>query len=221
MKTTPTKETRETWLNKLAALMAPRFEQLGKPLPPFRVSIGFTSAGRNSNAQGEAWNRHLSADRHFEIFIVPDLDDLDKIAAILCHELIHTAVGFQHKHKGDFALMMGKLGLLRPYTDSIPGDEFKAWVAPFLKQLGPIPHAPLMFRGGIRPTQDDAPDAGGLDPEEGGSSNHKKKQTTRMLKACCETCGYTVRLSKKWALELGAECPKHGPMEIEGIESDE
>lgn len=216
----PTNETRETWLNKLAALMAPRFEKLGRPLPPFRVSIGFTSAGRNSNAQGEAWNRHLSADQHFEIFIVPDLDDFDKLAATLCHELIHTAVGFKCQHKGDFAVMMAKLGLLRPYTDSIPGDEFKAWVAPMLETLGPIPHAPLMFRGGVRPSQEGAPDAGTED-DEGGSSNQKKKQTTRMLKACCEECGYTVRLSKKWALELGAQCPSHGAMEVEGLDGEE
>ena len=36
---------RETWLNEMAALMAPRFEELGFPLPKFRVSIGFTSVG--------------------------------------------------------------------------------------------------------------------------------------------------------------------------------
>ena len=50
-----------------------------------------------------------------------------------------------------------------------------------------------------------------------------KKQGTRMLKAECqggvvdgqsEPCGYTIRLSKKWA-ELGAVCPAHGPMQVE------
>lgn len=216
----PTNDTRETWLNKLASLMAPRFEDLERPLPPFRVSIGFTSAGKGSRAQGEAWNRQMSADKHFEIFIVPDIDDFEKLAAILCHELIHTAVGFHHQHKGDFAVMMAKMGMLRPYTDSIPGDGFKAWVAPMLDQLGPIPHAPLMFRGGHRPSAEGAIEGDGQ-AEEGGSSNQKKKQSTRMLKACCETCGYTVRLSKKWALELGAECPAHGPMKIEGLDSDD
>ena len=42
-----------------------------------------------------------------------------------------------------------------------------------------------------------------------------------MLKACCEECGYTVRLSKKWALELGAQCPSHGAMEVGGLDGEE
>jgi predicted RNA-binding Zn-ribbon protein involved in translation (DUF1610 family) len=217
------KQTREEWLNKLAQLMAPRFEQLGKPIPNFRVSIGFTSAGSQSNAQGEAWNHTCSPDNHFEIFIVPDIDDLDKLAAILCHELIHTAVGFKCQHKGDFAVMMGKLGLMRPYTDSIPGDEFKAWVAPMLKKLGPIPHAPLRCRGQGRLGAILKDIEAGLnddDDDAGGSSNRKKKQTTRMLKASCEHCGYTIRLAKKWALSHGATCPECGKMEIEGLDED-
>ena len=37
-----------------------------------------------------------------------------------------------------------------------------------------------------------------------------------MLKAECEGkgCGYTVRITSKWAKELGAHCPKHGAMTI-------
>lgn len=45
----------------------------------------------------------------------------------------------------------------------------------------------------------------------------KKKQSSRMMKAFCkaEGCGYTVRLSRKWADKLGAVCPEHGMMDIE------
>lgn len=221
MDTNQATNNRETWLRELSALMAPRFEELGKPIPPFRVGTGFTSGGQYCRAAGECWNKTLSADEHFEIFIMPDQIDPIDIAAILCHELIHAAVGLQEGHKGEFAKMMGKLGLLRPYTQSIPGPEFIAWAQPFLDQLGPIPHAALRFRrtkDGPAPVEGDEP-AGDQD-DEPGSSNQKKKQSTRMLKACCAECGYTVRLSKKWALELGAVCPTHGEMTVEGLDEE-
>lgn len=213
---------RETWLFELAEFMKPEFEAHGKPIPPFRVGTGFTSGGQYCNAGGECWNKSVSADGHYEIFIMPDRIDVMEIAAILCHELIHAAVGLQEGHKGEFAVMMGKLGLLRPYTMSKPGPKFIAWVQPKLDQLGPIPHAALRFsrvKGTPAPVEGDTEEA--TDESEKPSSNAKKKQSTRMLKACCEECGYTVRLSKKWALELGAECPAHGKMEVEGLDSDD
>lgn len=225
MDTTPT-NNRETWLRSLADLMAPRFAQCEKPIPPFRVGTGFTSGGQYCNAGGECWNKTVSADGHFEIFIMPDQVEPMKIAAILCHELIHAAVGLQEGHKGQFAVMMHRLGLQRPYTCSIPGPEFETWVQPFLDELGPPPLAALQFR---RSKPKRARDASGdsdeaPDPEdngEPGSSNQRKKQGTRMLKACCSDCGYTVRLSKKWALSHGAVCPEHGAMTVETLDGDD
>lgn len=214
-----TSTNRETWLNNLAALMAPKFEELGHPLPAFRVSTGFTSGGKSSNANGEAWHKSLSADGRFEIFITPDVADPMEVAAILAHELTHTAVGFQHKHGGTFAQVVAQLGLVRPFTSSVPGDAFKAWAQPFLDQLGTLPHAPLMFRRSAKAAGAGA-EVEGEAPEGGGSSNERKKQSTRLLKAACQhpECGYTVRLSRKWADQLGAVCPAHGPMEVEGLD---
>ena len=37
-----------------------------------------------------------------------------------------------------------------------------------------------------------------------------KKQSTRMLKAECPECGYTIRLSKKWADVGLPNCPTDG-----------
>lgn len=222
MKPTDASINRETWLLKLAEFMKPQFEAQGHPIPAFRVGTGFTSGGQYCNAGGECWNKTVSADGHFEIFIMPDRVEVMEIAAILCHELIHAAVGLQEGHKGKFAEMMGKLGLLRPYTQSVAGPQFIEWVQPALDQLGPIPHAALRFsrfKGSV-PADDasegDEPGASDDKP----SSNAKKKQSTRMLKACCEKCGYTVRLAKKWALSHGAECPEHGRMEIEGLDQE-
>ena len=220
---------RETWLNELAAKMGPRFQELGWPLPPFRVSIGFTSSGRVSHVGGECWHKSRSADQRFEILIAPHQDDAMTVAAILAHELAHAAVGFEHKHKGDFAKCVAALGLVRPFTSSVPGDAFKAWAQPFLDELGALPHRALMFDRAAsvpRPANDNGEGEGDAGDEyaDGGSSNQKKKQTTRMLKASCtadvdgEPCGYTVRLSKKWAQKLGACCPAHGALEVEGAD---
>ncbi|QPB08643.1 putative SprT-like protease [Burkholderia phage Mica] len=216
---------RETWLNEMAQRMAPRFEELGHPLPKFRVAVGWTSAGKSTKVGGECWHSKNSADGVFEILVSPIVDDSLDVAAILAHELNHAAVGFQHHHKGEFAVMMGKLGMKRPYTSSIAGPQFEAWVKPFLDELGKIPHARIMLKA-PRPANDNCEgvDGDGEGDDEGGSSNQKKKQTTRMLKASCthdvdgEPCGYTVRLSKKWAQKLGACCPAHGAMEVEGAD---
>lgn len=220
---------RETWLNEMAALMAPRFEELGFPLPKFRVAVGWTSAGKSTAVAGECWHESVSADNTFEILIAPLRDDSMAIAGTLAHELAHAAVGFHHKHGGDFAKVVLELGLLRPVTASQPGPKFMEWVQPMLDKLGAIPHAKVMLQPefSLAPRKRErGEDEGGEEPEFRPSSNAKPKQTTRMLKASCthqddgadEPCGYTVRLSKKWALELGAVCPAHGAMEVEGAD---
>lgn len=221
---------RETWLNQLADKMAPRFQELGYPLPKFRVAVGWTSSGKVSNVGGECWHSSASADSVFEILVAPILDDNMTIAAVLAHELTHAAAGFEHGHKGNFAKVMKMLGMVPPMTSSVPGPAFKAWAQPFLDELGAIPHARIMLRPEEReakrreraPKPEDQEDDQQEDDEEeqaapfvGGSSNQKKKQTTRLKKAQCGECGYTVRLTTKW-LEVGPPgCPLHGAMDVE------
>lgn len=215
-----TSANRETWLNNLATRMAPKFEELGYPIPPFRVSIGFTSGGRGSNANGECWHRSKSADQRYEVLITPDQHEPLQVAAILAHELCHAAAGFKHKHKGEFAKLMKALGMTGKMTQSVPGHEFAAYVQPHLDELGALPHAQLMFRQRglaeiIGKALDQDGEGEGADDDEGGSSNAKKKQSTRLLKCSCqnEGCGYTVRITRKWLDELGApHCPMHGEM---------
>jgi len=75
------------------------FEKLGAPVPgQLRIAIGFTSSGRLSRNIGECWDNQCSEDRHFEIFIRPDLGDSKDLlpmqgAEIVGHELVHSAVG--------------------------------------------------------------------------------------------------------------------------------
>jgi len=100
--------TREAWLNYVAQRMAPIFITLRAPLPPqLRIAIGFTSSGRRSKNIGECWDNQCSEDRHFEIFIRPNLrasKDLMpmQVAAILGHELVHAAVGVAARHGKEF-----------------------------------------------------------------------------------------------------------------------
>lgn len=220
-----TTTNRETWLNDLAALMAPKFEELGHPLPKFHVAIGFPSSGKSGNATAECWNSPASADKAFQIFIRPDTDDSIVIGGSLAHELSHAAAGFKCGHKGDFAKIMLGLGFVRPVTSTNRTEASDAWMQSLIDQLGPIPHARLMWQGsrgyvaGAVLAGGDGED-GGDGADDGGepsSSNAKPKQTTRQLKAVCkaEGCGYTVRLSRKWADKLGAVCPEHGMMDIE------
>jgi len=215
-----TTANRETWLNDIAALMAPRFAELGHPLPSFRVSVGFPSAGMNSKAVGECWNKSASADQHFEIFLRPDRADPLNVAATLAHELVHTAVGLREGHKGNFAKVALALGFTRPLTHTSENETLAAWIKPMIEAVGPMPHAPLQWRqgsgvkrggGGMSPREDGGEGEG----EEGHDSSGPKKQGTRMLKAICKTCGYTVRVTSKWLLIGPPHCPADGAMEID------
>lgn len=208
---------RETWLNEMASRMAPRFAELGFPLPKFRVTVGFTSKGRTNKVGGQCWDSRCSADGTFEVIIGIGLDDSMTVAAILAHELTHAAVGLNEGHKGKFAQVMASLGMQRPFTQSIPGDATREWIAPLIDELGTLPHARLNFEGVTMTPA--GPMRGGADGEGQGDDdtpNHSgpKKQSTRLLKCECETCGYTVRTTAKW-LEVGPpHCPEHGAMQV-------
>ena len=187
---------REEWLSTMADMMAPVFAANGYTLPKIRMSIGFPSQGSRGKAIGQCWDSSASDDETYEILIRPDRHEPMDVAAILAHELGHAAVGIPAGHGPKFKRCVTSIGLTGPMRSTIAGPEFIAWVEPLIERLGPLPHARLGF----------------------GNSSGPKKQTTRMFKASCECdgCGYTVRLTRKWA-EVGAPiCPVHGePMMIE------
>ncbi len=160
-------DNRESWLNGVAAGMAPLFEALGAPLPDrVRVAIGFTSAGRRSRAIGECWDNRRSADGHFEIFIRPDLAHAPdampaQIAAILAHELVHAAVGIKAGHGKPFKRIALGLGLVGPMRATTPGTAFPGRGRPHPRGGGSPPPRPPRHR---RP-DDRAPEAGGADAQ--------------------------------------------------------
>ncbi|WP_030538623.1 transcription elongation protein SprT [Sphingobium sp. DC-2] len=204
-----TDDNRESWLNRVALGMASLFAALDAPLPArVRVAIGFTSRGAKGKAIGECWDNRRSADGHFEIFIRPDLAHAPdampaQIAAILAHELVHTAVGIPAGHGKAFKRVAVGLGLVGPMRATTPGEAFLMAVTPILDAAGPLPHARL---------------------DTAGETTAPKKQTTRLLKCECATCGYTVRTTRKWLEQAGAPlCPieGHGPMQHDPLDDDD
>ena len=201
-------DNREAWLNAVACGMAPLFEAMGAPLPDrIRVAIGFTSTGRKGRSIGECWDNRRSADGHFEIFIRPDLAHAPdampmQIAAILAHELVHAAVGIAAGHGKAFKRIAVGLGLAGPMRATTPGEGFVAVATPILDTVGALPHVRL---------------------DSGGQSTAPKKQTTRLLKCECGTCGYTVRTARKWLDRAGAPlcpAPDHGIMRHDPLDDD-
>jgi hypothetical protein len=114
-------------------------------------------------------------------------------ADVLVHELIHAALPKGTGHKGPFKRAMLALGLTGKPTATTAGPELTERLNGLLSEIGPYPHPALTHQ------------------------NTAKKQTTRMLKALCPLCGYTIRLTQKWA-EVGmptCPCPAGAEMELD------
>ena len=178
---------REQWLAAFVDCARPHFVRAGAKLPDkVRLSIGFTAGGRRAKALGQCWSEACSADGSFEIFIVPSLDDASRIADILTHELVHAAVGIDAGHGPAFRRVAKALGLTGKMTATVAGEEWHAWADTIVADLGPLPHARLDTDG----------------------KTTRKKQSTRLLKCECDSCGFVFRASAKWVLDGGPlRCP--------------
>ena len=178
---------REEWLNELVAELRPMFAAINAPLPEkIRVTSGLPSSKARSlnKAIGEHWVGAASADGHDEIFISPVIAEPMEVAATLVHELAHAATP-GCGHKGEFVRVVRALWLEGKATATVAGQTFRENFGPIVEAIGPYPHGALNV-GLVR-----------------------KVQSTRLLKADCPICGYTIRLTKKWASIGLPECPRH------------
>jgi hypothetical protein len=179
-------KTREDWLNAAAAaLYAGLFAQHEVPTPQaYRISCGWPAGARK--AIGQCFPTHMSKDRHNEIFVSPLLDDPVEVLAVLIHEMIHASDDCRDGHKGRFRRWAKAVGLEGKMTATVASDTLKSYLVHLIETtFGSYPHATLK-RGGVL-----------------------KKQTTRMLKIECWSCGFTARTSGKWVdqMSLPAICP--------------
>lgn len=183
--------TREEWLNTLKdRLGVALFEPKGHPLPAnLRISVGWPSKGGTAIAKrvvGQCWYSDASDDQAFEIFISPTIGDGVRAGDVLVHELCHALLPKGTKHNRTFSKLAGKMGLKGKPTATVAGDELRALLEGLTAEVGAYPHAELH------------------------PMIETKKQTTRMLKAACPECGYTVRLSRQWLDVRVPMCPVHG-----------
>lgn len=173
---------REQWLHHLTDTFRPRFKKAGLTLPKhLQISVGFPSKlalSAHKRRIGECWQLTTG-----HIFISPVHDSAHEAASTLLHELVHAALPRGTGHKAPFVRACTALGL----TDGKPtslgaGPDLMAELKRIAKKT-PFKHRPL------------------------SAVSMPKAQATRLLKAACPECDYTVRVTRTW-LEMGAPiCP--------------
>jgi hypothetical protein len=181
-----TTTNREDWLSAAVSELRPIFDAVGAPLPAnVRVTCGFPSNAKRSGAIGECWADTASADKTFEVLISPVLDDPMRVFDVLVHELCHATAGAMN-HGVNFQRVAAAMHLeptgTKGWKATTRSVKFGAEFLGLVQSLGPYPHAALTM-------------------------SNRKVQTTRMLKAVCPSCGYTVRLTAKWAALGLPSCP--------------
>jgi hypothetical protein len=175
--------TREDWLLAAVVALTPAFAAQGLSVPQVRVSCGFPSNAKRSGAIGECWSAKASADRTVEILVSPTVDQPRAVLEVLVHELVHACGHMNHGARFGAACRSVGLTPVAATWKATRGDaSFDSRYQAVLSGLGAYPHAKLNMR------------------------SEAKTQPTRMLKAVCG-CGYTIRLTAKWAAKGLPTCP--------------
>lgn len=182
---------REEWLTQAVAKLDPLFTQAGYTLPQVRVSVGWPKGGRKMI--GQCWKTVCAKDGIAQVYISPVLDDVvgkQGVLATLVHELLHAVLDCEGGHGAVFKRGMKPLGLEGKATATVAGESLRVKLEAIANEIGPYPHAALT------------------------PSSQIKKQGTRLLKVACVSCGYTVRVTRKWVDDVGTPlCPhNHEPM---------
>jgi len=182
---------REEWLQASLNGLKELFTEIGEDGPDVYVSVGYPKGARGKGKTiGQCHPAVLSGDDKAHIFIHPCLTDSVKVLAVLAHELIHAIDNCESGHKGRFARVAKAFGLEGKMTETTPSAPLVERLNTLVTLLGEYPHALLKESG--------------------------KKQSTRMIKCECYSCGYIARTSSKWIEQAGAPiCPcGYGQMDI-------
>jgi hypothetical protein len=81
------------------------------------------------------------------------------------------------------------VGLVGPMKATVAGPALTLKLRALLREVGDYPHAGLKLGEGI------------------------KKQSTRLIKAECPSCGYLIRLTQRWIAVGLPTCPCGSKME--------
>lgn len=196
--------TREGWLRERVVLdLAPLFDRDGYALPPLRVACGWTGSGHEGCTLGVCYAPTASAAGMPEIFVSPTISDATEVLCVLMHELCHAVAGISEEHGEAFATVCKTMGMTLANDDdkgkwpeqAYPNNALRILLASIAAQADAYPHATL----------DPPPPAGGGTTVVVAPT--PATQGTRMLKAMCAACGYTIRLTMKWATRGMPTCP--------------
>lgn len=177
---------REEWLELAANEHCwPLIESKGGDRPEkMRYSIGFPKGSRGGKlAIGQCWAPDVSHDAHFEIFCSPLISARETLVTLL-HELVHASVGLACQHKGEFKTLALAIGFKAPMKTTPPTPELNILIDQWMTQLPPFPGATMDL-----------------------SKESKPKPGSRLIKAQCPECKYTIRLTQKWVDIAVPECP--------------
>lgn len=183
--------------------LRPRFADAGYTVPDnIKVTCGWPSRAalaRKNQRIGECWSDTESDGKVFEVFISPTLAEPVKVLDVLTHELVHATVGVAAKHGKPFKRCALAVGLEGKMRATVAGDALRGVLEGYTRDLGAYPHHELKHM-----------------------VNGDRKQGTRLIKAECGVCGYTVRVTRKWLDAAGAplcpapSCNDHGkPLQVE------
>ena len=223
---------RENWLNDAVAQLAPKFTELGFPLPELRVSIGWGPQGakyENAIILGVTLNPLYVTDGKFEVWVSPTIASTAHMLGVLVHELIHCACGFECGHTGDFAECAVRFGftgsLLEVHMSETLADEMEFLTV----ELGEYPGSvidlnKIKAQAPAQPVPAGNGGTGDADPRFYGGgpriSTGPRKQTTRQIRVTCSEdcpCGgesYIVRMSRS-TIAIGLpSCPMGKPMMV-------
>lgn len=192
--------TRESWLLAVAEKLKPIIEQHahGAKFPPVKVSCGWPArSGLRAKTPriGECWQPTVEGCDVRHVFISPTQHDSVRVADTLAHELCHAILPKGTGHKGPFARLARSIGLEGKPTATFAGPDFEATLRAIVAEEGEYPHSRI-------------------------EASNMPKQTTRMYKAECPSCGYTLRLTRRWIAHGLPTCPCGTPLEREDAELD-
>jgi hypothetical protein len=196
---------RETWLENMTdRFLINHFKAGGYDLAEIRDRLKFSCSfikGLRGSKNGKAIGVHyhpIASEKGFhEIMIEPSISESSRAVDILIHEICH-ALTLGDGHGKLFKRCALSVGLTGKMTATIASDDLKLKIDEWVQAIGEYPHAKLTL------------------------NDSRKKQSTRLIKAEC-SCGYNVRMSRKWINEIGTPiCPAcEIQMTAEGEEEEE
>lgn len=170
--------TREEYLNQIIKAARPMFRLNGKTLPrKIRAAVSLPQ-GR-SKAIGLCWSSQNAEDGAREIWVSATIDDPMRVADVMVHELCHAALPDGTKHGPEFVALARAMQLEGKPTSTHGGFEFQKTWKPILRGIGKYPGRKFT------------------------ASEAAPKQSTRLIKAECDDCGFVFRTTRKWVEGLG------------------